>query len=594
MIAIVHAGVLLHVVLAYGVFALGLLGWARGGALLGVLGLAVGAAAGYAWFAARRAPLRAERWRSEAPWLALALVALLPLVHVFWLPVLVRDDLIYHMVVPKQIAASGALVFDPYNLNTNLPMLFELPLVLAEAAGDWLSPFALNWAVLVGLVLALLVFLRERLGLAAGLALALALGVAYTPAVYQLVQSGYVELFLALLVLLSFTHYLAHLDGEGESHWYWAAAFAGLAAATKYLGLYYLLLLLLWEGSRRRGIRPFYLGVALGVGLCAPWYVKNWLWTGNPVFPLLSEFFPSPYLSVPRYVQFQNVAHAYNQGRDLHDFLLLPWRLLRAADWSPQPGALGFGGKLSCLYVLAFLGIGFRRRGRAFVSCAFVGFFALWAALSQQVRFLLPVLIPAAGYGALRLARAHPRGPVAVYGLVALALCQSAWNVWGSAREWRTAEYLRGEIPREELLRHHLPDTYPAVRHANARLDPERDRVMLIGTFGRSYYYDVPVLVNTYFDNEPFDRAFDRQRPAAELAEAFLAREGITHLQIQWQYLERYYADDPRFDLAAFRHFIETRTAAVAEGVPLRRVLPAAAGPLGAVCSGPCPSSSSS
>ncbi len=130
--------------------------------------------------------------------------------------------------------------------------------------------------------------------------------------------------------------------------------------------------------------------LALGAGLAliavAPHLVRNFVQSGNPIFPLFNGLF---YLGAPDF--YSGTAASYGTGRSLLDLLIAPW------TFSITPMQHYDGMVLGAPYLLAFAPLVLLRpdRGRAFIPALIVAavYFIQWFhLLSQQVRFLLPIV----------------------------------------------------------------------------------------------------------------------------------------------------------------------------------------------------------
>lgn len=554
------AGVVLYGALSYCIAALAAIGIAHPPAVVLAWAAALALFACVLWKAVRR---------HAGFGLLILFAALLPFAVALLIPPFRTDDLIYHLLVPERIARTASFQFDPHNVNTNLPMLFEMPLVLFELPllQKWLSPFVVNVAVLLGVVVVYRKVAVEHFGADNRLAVGAAVVWAYTPVVFGLSHSCYVELFMTLLVLLAFGHYLSFLrDRSCASRWYCALLLLGLAAATKYLGALYLVLLAAYEFFVFREQRRHYWGaVALAVAVAAPWYVKNWIVLGNPVFPMLSGVFSSPYLSPERALQFERLLSNYHDGRGIVDYVLLPFKLLAGYDPAPRVGRLGFGGKLSLFFALSLAGIAWRPRARRLAAGVFVLYGLFWAVSSQQVRFLLPAATLASLGGLQLLSRRSGRvwrsGAVA---LLVVAMVQNLVNIGGMMRENRLASLLAGRLSRGSFLTAHLPVSYGFARHINELLDPSRHRLLTVGNFGRNYYFDVPAVTHTYYDTEPFDKAFATDNRDTAVVETFLRQAQVTHILFDFGYYRRIHAQSRHVGTRAVEEYLMRRFEPVA------------------------------
>jgi hypothetical protein len=307
----------------------------------------------------------------------------------------------------------------------------------------------------------------------------------------------------------------------------------GLATTTKLGGAYGVALMAVWAaavGPRDVGaiVRRF-LAVALPAGLViAPWLLKTWIVTGNPLFPFLPQLLDGRGWRPEYTAAYVAEVHSYGHlGGSLLDYLLSPVRL--TIYWQEYGTPAPFGpAYLALLTALALLG----RRGRpAWAPTAWcAGFFGLWLLTAQVARFVLPglaVLAMVAGFVVVELGEALSRGKPSIP--VPLAAVILALAVWTGAWQWtayRPYLYLTGQVTQDEYLALHA-NYYPVVQYANRKLPPN-SRLLFVGET-LSYGLRVPALVETGFAGVTAVALANRTRSPAELARA-IADLGFTHL----------------------------------------------------------------
>ena len=576
-VRLIEGGVLCYAALSYGIFALAIFGRVSLPAVLGLLIVSVGIAVAVsrkigAWGSGSALLFGSGETSSydRKTLVAVTLASLVFYVHVLFIPPYIVDDLVYHLVAPQHMARSGGLYFSGLNLNSNFPMLFEFPLVLTEMLG--MSANLANLGALVALISLFFEVGRKLTRIPVLVMAPASLLLATTPVIYDLVRSAYVELLLTLLVLLSLLQYLAFQESGNKRHWLWCCLWVGLACATRYTALYCAAVIFVWEFFRKRSLRDYYSGVLLAVITCLPWYLKNALMTGNPFFPMLDAFFSSPFLSDLRAVYYRSMLAGYNDGRELADYVLLPFKILAGWTTIPSPQRLGFGGQLSLFFSIALAGLGLRKHNRsphripqhAVVSIMALGFVVIWMFYSQQVRFLLTFLILPLLYG---LERFWSRGRGWRLGLALICIVvagQNASNLATTMSRDRITQLLSGSISREQFLGHHLPQAYEFAKAVEGMVDRKTDRIFAVGIFGRSYYFGVPVESNTYYDAEPIDIAFDREKPDRESFERFLEAHHITHVLMNWSFYRSYQQHAGRVDLPNLEGFFASSFAEIA------------------------------
>jgi 4-amino-4-deoxy-L-arabinose transferase-like glycosyltransferase len=305
----------------------------------------------------------------------------------------------------------------------------------------------------------------------------------------------------------------------------------GLALATKYAGVY--LLLAVGGAVLLRGLRhglkaaPAQAAwvLAPALVLAAPWYLKNWWWLGNPLFPLLVGGADWP---PERVEHFAYLSGHYGQGRTLESFLKLPWHIFtRSVTFGHMPHA--YPPLLGLLAPLALLGD--TGRGDAGAQLRWLAYFMgagalLWMAGWQDLRFLLPVypLLAVLAAGALlRIGEARAiRGQHIAPALTLFALVGVVTSQWAPAADrWPVAV---GQEARDTYLARQLYD-FGGIQYLNDHVPPH-EAVLFLGD-GQVFYCRPRCLPDTAHDNAW--RWFSvLGRP--EATRAGLRDHGVTHI----------------------------------------------------------------
>ena len=202
------------------------------------------------------------------------------------------DSTMYHLPYAKAFAASGGMPFLPDLRFPVFPQLMEAlfagMLLFADDTATQLLQ-VLATLLTAGLVL---VWGREAFGRAAGwLAAGIYLG---NPLVTYFAGTAYVEPGLSLFATAAL---FAFRRWRRSSKPVWldlAAVFAASAAATKYLGLFFVLaigLILLFTPAPPGRARHALRFAAIASAFLLPCYGRIFLLTGNPVFPYFSRLF---------------------------------------------------------------------------------------------------------------------------------------------------------------------------------------------------------------------------------------------------------------------------------------------------------------
>jgi hypothetical protein len=441
------------------------------------------------WVGWLREPGR-RRWRTLL--MAAGMAGLLPVVLLNAYPPVAFDETLYHLPFARAFAASGSLPVVASLRVPVFPQLMETLLALVLLFAGDAATHAVSLVATLATV-ALLVAWGRRFSTGAGWIAAAAY--AGTPLVVYLAGTAYVEPGLTLFATAALyaagrwregTRPEAEADGGeerggagggGDGWLTLAALFAGAAAASKYLGLFFLGIVALAAVAARPDARPASrwrrlarVAVAAAV-VMAPWYGRIIAVTGNPVFPYLPAVFGSSRWNPVEY-DAETLRHRL---RELPLTLVrLPWDVVFARR---RLGGLPPYSPVFLLSLPALLAAALAdRRVRALLLVA-VAFGLPIAALLPDARYLsagLPLVCLAVGESLAaplaawaRRRRLDERWLRSRAAMAALAICLPGWLYAG----YRL--YRQGPVPvtpegREAYLARSLP-VYAAIRYLNDR-----------------------------------------------------------------------------------------------------------------------------
>lgn len=489
------------------------------------------------------------------------------------------DSLTYHLAAPKLYAEWGRIERIEYDHHTNSPfnlqMLYTIGLILgseAMAKSFHLATYLLLIAAIAGVASRLS---AERAGVVPALSAAV---FATLPPVVWEAGTAYVDLGTSLGVLLAFVATAQWWNAPQSERLRWLAVcgvFCGTALATKILGGVALAFALLVVGYRAlRDRRVHARGLAALVGLatlvCGPWYVRSWVYTGNPVYPYAYRLFGGAdwdencarsYRADQLTYGFGKVAEQARRGgyrptsfsdrdapssppgpialvvnrlfahggpRPLVGLPLLPLFLTFDGPvfWE-SPMATGIIGPL----LLAFLPALVICRPLApwvVLALAFAVFgTVLWWFTTQLTRYLLPVLaVLALPCGLAAGALIGTRGHVATLARLVLGVGLGAQVACSLVMWIPQVGPAIGTVRREEAIRAGF-DQWDLYQVANAELGT-RDRIALYGE-PRGYYLDVPYMWADYGHHTLF--GYDSMTSPDDLVRAW-HRHGVTAVLI--------------------------------------------------------------
>ena len=199
------------------------------------------------------------------------------------------DETMYHLPYASAFAATHRLAVVPEHLFPVYPQLLELLFsALLMVSGD-VSTHAVQFLCMLATAAAVFA-ICERFGDRRAAILGVALWLS-NPLVHYQAATAYIDLGYTLFTILAILAF--ELWRETDSRRWIAASgiFVGFGAGTKYLGLIWLGLLgvAAWASAPRgrRLARPA-LFTVMALTAMAPWYVRNAVVTGNPIFPLIA------------------------------------------------------------------------------------------------------------------------------------------------------------------------------------------------------------------------------------------------------------------------------------------------------------------
>jgi hypothetical protein len=505
----------------------------------------------FGWFATQLQKMQFEAF----PWLWLytGLIGLLT-VGLALLPPTGWDALVYHLQGPRLYLEAHRLTAVPENFYLNWPaqveMLFTWGMLLK---GDTLAKL-LHW-VFWPLTAALLYALTRRVVDARAGRWAVALW-ASVPVAAELAGVAYVDLGLTAFVLAGVYAFLRWTESQSDAWLALSALFAGLAIATKYTAIVWLALLVMlliyhaWRHQRQSitWICARVASLALVAGLIVlPWLMKNWIVTGNPVYPFLFEGIG---WNPTREGWLTWTGHGYS--RNLLDYLALPWLMTVLGRSGTAAFDATIGPLLLCLVPLAFLVRG-RPRAVNYGLVLVAGQFFYFAAMIYRYVYLaesrlllptFPLLCMAAAFGLHQLPtwdRESLRLSWVVGVVIALALVTNLFAEIQTFSAIHPLHSLVGLESREDYLTRRLGAHFESMHQMDEQL-PALAKTLFFWE-PRAYYSQRTVLADATLDNLAQLRLVAQD---VETALAMLGDEGFTHLLLFQAGLEFIQAPTPR------------------------------------------------
>ncbi|MCB0208394.1 MAG: hypothetical protein KDJ52_03665, partial [Anaerolineae bacterium] len=499
--------------------------------------------------------------------LYLTLIGLLAL-SIALLPPADWDGLFYHLTAPKLYLQAGRIVSGIDIPHFSFPSLMEMLFAWAMLLRSDIAAKLLHFSF--GLLLAGLVYLTARRFLGQKSAWPAVVILASMPMLGTLAGWAYNDLALAFYQLASLytvlcflqiadSHQRSATNGQPSavtnyqlSFVILSAIFAGLAMGLKYTSFVTpvvvgLLLLRSALGTPAHALRsplsaltPFLLFCLVALLVASPWYLRNWVFTGNPVYPFLYGLFGGSFWDNFRAEWY--AAAGTGIGWRPSTLLGLPWLLsLGVRDANYWDGRTG---PLLLLFLPLVIGWTLFRRGDrpaalnalVFYVAAHFAFWTLgviWSKALWQSRLLLPGLVglaPLAGWVWSELPRLDlPQFSFSRFINIAvvLTLALTIIDVGLLTMKIDPLPYLVGLESRDRYLTRQLGAYYATMQQINTDLPPGATIVFLWEP--RSYYCQRDCRPDSILDE--FPHLVDQYQSADAIARNW-RQAGVTHVLI--------------------------------------------------------------
>jgi hypothetical protein len=462
-------------------------------------------------------------------------------------PPATRDELTHHLAIPRLYADHGRIFEISFALPSYYPMLvdmFYIPFVRWE--WDFVPKLVHG---LFGILTGLLVYSYLGLRLNRSYGLLGLLFFASLPIIVRLSGQAYVDLGLVFYSTGALLGVLQWKENPSNRWVVVAGLMAGFALATKpngilvFLLLLFALILLQPGGGVTRATWAVVVFGACAFVAFSPWLVRNFSWTGNPVFPFFSHVFGGgekvagdPGLDI---IARRRLLY----GESWWTIAALP---LRIFFFGRDDQAGQFDGVLNPILVV-FLPWAFR--GKWYEEKRLLFFFALCYLVfavfltDLRIRYLLPIVPPlvillvyALHNIYLRIAR-----PWILIAAVASFLALNLIYMASYFQQVSPLAYIVGKESREVYLTRALGE-YPVFQYINQNL-PVSARIYLLFVGRRAYYcrrsyfYDggeLPWVLLQTLKNAEDPAGVERQ----------LKERNLTHLVAHEGLLQRFLIDN--------------------------------------------------
>jgi hypothetical protein len=460
-------------------------------------------------------------------------------------PVVSTDALEYHLLIPKIFFKMGKIDYIPSLLESNYPCLASyIYMLIMPLAGDIVCKSLHFWTgIFILLAMGRLIAktspgTSRLLGPALYLAMPvfiIILGWAWNDAFFVF--------FLLLCIGYLLDYHLPDPDLRSPRSLFLAGTMAGLAFWMKYtfVMVFLVILLLLLVAVLRWQWKWYHLfWFFLPIGLISMLVlVKNWVFTGNPVYPFLNNIFHSPYWTGAANEYFHHALTRWEMPDwNWSTYFLFPFRItLKPLLVDTHPGILP----------LVFIPLLFFRsstKGVTFLKTFLVFSVLVWLVIQTETRSLLTmfaVFFCVAAIGIERMVWKHKafRRPLVLF-LCLAVLANLGITIVTNYQLTKPIAYMLGLETGKNFLRREAKSqmTYEWLNR-----NPAAGKVLLVGFFG-PYYLEKTAYFSSVCDPPIAELLSNNIKDPKSLWGKFRGL-GITHVAID----EKQYKDDKRYGL---------------------------------------------
>jgi hypothetical protein len=491
-------------------------------------------------------------------------------------PPIKTDALVYHLAIPKTYLEHHGIVNLPNSMYSFFPLLFEMVFLFAMTFGVESLPALCGLGMAFLLLLGLGVYFHQYLS--TRLAWFVPVLFFSTPTFFEISASAYIDLALAGFMFFTFYAWDRWRKTRLPFWFFYMALFAGAAWATKLTGLIVLPLVALGialEGRKDNNPARVLKHIVIFSGIVflfmAPWWIRNYQYSGNPFLPLLMQFLGGEdrvNWDFTRAMQFNDYVKLFGMGRGLMEFVLLPYNL----TFHAQPHTLKFDGQIGIVFFMlipALIAGLWRPRPPRWValSVCFAALICFWFVYFQYVRFLTPaftVLTLLGVAGLEKITRPTPGSPPRRLGriLLGVAACGVLFNlylIWDVWHEKAPMKYVAGKETRDQYLTRNIP-RYPMYQAMN-QLDPE-SKVLLVYMRNLGYLAERPFHSDSVFEAHTLQTLLAQDASPGGLRRQ-LQSLGISHLMLDRNYVFGREAAFPPDHQVALNRFLKNHTQAL-------------------------------
>lgn len=452
------------------------------------------------------------------------------------------DSLAYHLAVPKLYLQHHGIYYVKFTSHSNFPFLTEMLYTIGLAFGSTALAKLFHFSMYIATTAGLYSLGRRHLSATAGKVAALLF--MSVPVVLYEAGVAYADITMGFYVLLA-TYALLNWEERDSRGWLVICGLmSGLALGTKVLTavpIFIMCLIVLIRCGRScqwgRGLKLGWMVGLISILIGCVWYIKAYVYTGNPFYPFLYNIFGGRNWSAFAAHQYQIEQASFGKGKAFQDLLVLPWNLLVNGIYfsnapNPQsPNIFTLIGPAFVGLIPAYILKGKLTRTIADISLIALAFVGAWFIMMQHSRYLITVipLLCIVAAAAVDMANREWRTcRFVVNGFVALCVTLSLLS--GGAMSAMCGRAAFGLEPRDDYISRTL-DVYDAESYINDQL-PAKAKIVLFDEV-RGFYLDRDYIWGNPGHHELIP--WSTFKTGTDMVTWF-KKEGFTHALVNWKF----------------------------------------------------------
>ncbi|MBP7653798.1 glycosyltransferase family 39 protein [Candidatus Dependentiae bacterium] len=448
-------------------------------------------------------------------------------------PEIFYDALVYHLAVPKLYLMHHKIFEIPYIAHSNFPSTQQMLYLVTLIQGDETAAKLLHFSMGILTVILLYSVVSKNIRIKHSGLISVLLYYSLPIVSYNSWHSGN-DVASALFFAAAVASALNLFYGKNIKFIYVSSVFLGLTLSIKYTtvfsvaGLFAAIVIYISRKYQLKTCFSFILKSSAVIFLIISiWLIKNFIFTGNPVYPFLCKYFGGDNLIQLGGGNFFNMAlNVYNF--DMKKLLLSLWDLTMTGD------EIG----IHFLVFFPFLIIPFFTREKKIIllTAGFIISYILWYMGTPQYRFLIPAFIIFSIILSYCICYAALYNRIISWSLVFIIFLSFFINNIQMYDSLDLTGYFQRKISKEDYLS--TPKilyprySYKTILWANANLD-KNSKIMIAGE-SRAYYLNIDFIsYSLELNKQPLMEFIKNSSDEKELLNEF-KNNRITHLLINY------------------------------------------------------------